>query len=114
MFWRLNAGAPWRDPPERSGPWKTVYDRFNRYRRRRFIDKLLERLQVRLDEKGLLAWDPFCVDGSNARASRAVAGADPNAPPASRRTTRWAVRAAAGAASSTWLLTVRKLPWPCT
>jgi transposase len=114
MFWRLNTGAPWRDLPERYGPWKTVYDRFNRYRREGFIDKLLERLQVRIDEKGLIDWDLFCVDGSNVRASRAAAGAGQKAPPASLRTTRWAARAAAGAASSTWLLTVRELRWPCT
>ena len=99
---------------ERYGPWKTVYDRFNRYRREGFIDKLLERLQVRIDEKGLIDWDLFCVDGSNVRASRAAAGAGQKAPPASLRTTRWAARAAAGAASSTWLLTVRELRWPCT
>lgn len=30
MFWVLCSGAPWRDLPERYGPWKTVYTRFNR------------------------------------------------------------------------------------
>ncbi|MGG2142845.1 transposase [Symbiopectobacterium sp. RP] len=25
MFWILCSGAPWRDLPERYGPWKTVY-----------------------------------------------------------------------------------------
>lgn len=32
MFWILCSGAPWRDLPERYGSWKTVYDRFRRYR----------------------------------------------------------------------------------
>lgn len=27
IFWLLRAGAPWRDLPERYGPWQTVYDR---------------------------------------------------------------------------------------
>lgn len=31
MFWVLCSGAPWRDLPERYGPWKTVYNRFNRW-----------------------------------------------------------------------------------
>lgn len=28
MLWRLRTGAPWRDLPERYGPWQTVYRRF--------------------------------------------------------------------------------------
>jgi len=28
IFWILRTGAPWRDLPERYGPWTTVYDRF--------------------------------------------------------------------------------------
>jgi transposase len=31
MFWVLSSGAPWRDLPERYGPWKTVYGRFRRW-----------------------------------------------------------------------------------
>ena len=27
LYW-LNTGIPWRDLPERYGPWKTVYSRF--------------------------------------------------------------------------------------
>src|SRR5262245_61063516 len=33
ILWHLHTGAPWRDLPERYGPWQTVYDRFNRWRR---------------------------------------------------------------------------------
>jgi len=29
-FWILNTGSPWRDLPERFGPWKAAYNRFNR------------------------------------------------------------------------------------
>ncbi len=25
VFWILRAGAPWRDLPDRYGPWETVY-----------------------------------------------------------------------------------------
>ncbi|SCW26907.1 Putative transposase of IS4/5 family, partial [Paenibacillus tianmuensis] len=28
MLWKVKTGAPWRDLPERFGPWKTVYSRF--------------------------------------------------------------------------------------
>lgn len=30
VLWRLRTGAPWRDLPERYGPWQTLYERFAR------------------------------------------------------------------------------------
>ncbi len=30
ILWVLATGTPWRDAPERYGPWQTLYDRFNR------------------------------------------------------------------------------------
>jgi hypothetical protein len=39
------------------------------------LDRVIERLQFRLNEAGLLDPDLFCIDGTNARASRAAAGA---------------------------------------
>ncbi len=26
ILWKLRTGAPWRDLPERCGPWKTCYE----------------------------------------------------------------------------------------
>ena len=31
IFWALRTGSPWRDLPERYGPYTTVYNRFNRW-----------------------------------------------------------------------------------
>jgi transposase len=31
IFWILRTGSPWRDLPERYGPYTTVYNRFNRW-----------------------------------------------------------------------------------
>jgi transposase len=75
LFWRLNTGAPWRDLPERYGPHQTVHDRFTRLRRRGLLDRILQTLQLRLNERGLIDFDLWCVDGSSIRASRAAAGA---------------------------------------
>ena len=33
MFYILRTGSPWRDLPERYGPYTTVYNRFNRWRK---------------------------------------------------------------------------------
>jgi transposase len=34
IFYILRTGAPWRDLPERYGPYTTAYNRFNRWARR--------------------------------------------------------------------------------
>jgi transposase len=75
MLWRLQTGAPWRDLPERYGPWQTVYDRFNRYSKDGTFDRIIAALQCHLDAHGRIDWDLWCVDGSVIRARRAAAGA---------------------------------------
>ena len=75
MLWIVRTGAPWRDLPERYGPWETVYARFNAWSRDGTFDRILGRLQIDLDAAGLIDWDLFCIDGSTVRASRAAAGA---------------------------------------
>jgi transposase len=84
IFWRLNTGAPWRDLPDRYGPWQTVYDRFAKLRKSGLLDRIIERLQLRLNDQGLIDPDLFCIDGSNVRAARAAAGAAKKKP-ATRR-----------------------------
>ena len=115
IFWILATGAPWRDLPERFGPWQTVYDHFRKWRKSGVFASIIEALQVRLDEDGYIDWELWCVDGSSVRAARAAAGADKKVssdtatnPP----TTHWAAAAAGLDRSSTWSLTVRALPWP--
>ena len=113
IFWILHSGAQWREMPERYGKWKSVYDRFVRWRRDGTIEKILRRLQMRLDKEGRIDWDLWCIDGTNVRASRSAAGGrESKTPRKNRRITRWAARAAGGAASSTWLLTARACRWP--
>lgn len=75
LFWRLRTGAPWRDLPERYGPWQTVYHRFNTMRKSGLLDRILERLQTRLNADGLIDAELFCIDGTVVRAARAAAGA---------------------------------------
>lgn len=75
IFWRLNTGAPWRDLPERYGPHQTVHDRFTALRKSGLLDRILQTLQLHLNERGVIDFDLWCVDGSSIRASRAAAGA---------------------------------------
>lgn len=112
IFWILATGAPWRDLPERFGPWQTVYRYFTTWRRTGVFAQIVDTLQVKLDQKGLIDWELWCVDGAHVRAARAAAGAGKKAStatPTSRRTTHWAAREAGLGPSSTWSLTVRAL-----
>ena len=115
IFWILSTGAPWRDLPERFGPWQTVYDHFRNWRKSGLFAAIIQDLQVELDKDGYIDWELWCVDGSSVRASRAAAGADKKVCCGTRTnppTTHWAAHEAGLAANSTWSLTVRALPWP--
>ena len=114
IFGVLRSGAPWRDLPERYGPWESAYAHFNSWRRQGVFERVLEALQVRLDAEGHIDWDLWCVDGSSVRASRAAAGAGKRGAPPSRRTTLWAARAADSGARSTWWLKVTESRSPST
>ena len=75
ILWHLHTGAPWPDTPERYGPWQTVYDRFNRWRKDGTWARALDALLLRLDDDGFIARDLWFIDASVIRASRAAAGA---------------------------------------
>ena len=75
IFWILHTGAQWRELPERYGKWKSVYDRYNRWRGDGTIDRMLERLHLRLHEHGRIDVEFWCIDAMQIRASRAAAGA---------------------------------------
>ena len=74
ILWVLHTGAPWRDLPERYGPWQTVFTRFNRWRRDGTWVRIVTSLLDELDDQGEIDHDLWCIDGSVVRASRAAAG----------------------------------------
>ena len=115
ILWILRTGAPWRDLPERFGPWKTVYHYFCRWRDDGTFERVVQALQIRLDRKGQIEWDLWCIDGSSVRASRASAGASKKASRntvTNPKTTLWAAQKADLAVNSTWLLTAQECPSP--
>ena len=100
--WRTRTGAPWRDVPDRYGPWPPVYDMFRRWQRNGTWRKIVTALQARADAAGLITWD-VSVDSTIARAHQHAAGARkrgicrpsrPAAPMMSRPITAWAGPAA--------------------
>jgi transposase len=75
ILWILHTGAPWRDLPERYGPWPTVFRRFNNWRHDGTWVRIATSLLDELDERGGIDRDLWCIDGTVVRASRAAAGA---------------------------------------
>lgn len=75
ILWVLRTGAPWRDLPERYGPWKTVNSRFYRWRESGVWQRILEGLQARADADGKIDWEVHHIDGTVIRAHQAAAGA---------------------------------------
>ena len=49
MLWIGKTGAPWRDLPERFGPWETVYSRFRLWSKNDVFLKMFEFLSSDAD-----------------------------------------------------------------
>jgi transposase len=75
IVWRLATGAPWRDLPERFGPWKTVYARFRRWQRAGVWERVLAAAQTEADAAGELDWAVHFLDSTTVRAHQHAAGA---------------------------------------
>jgi transposase len=74
ILWKLRTGAPWRDLPERYGPWQTCYDRLVRWRRDGTWDRLLQHAQTKSDAVGAVVWE-VSIDSTTVRAHQYAAGA---------------------------------------
>ncbi len=72
---RLKTGIPWRDLPERYGPWETVYSRYRRWQQAGVWERILGEVQAQADAEGRLDWDLHFVDGTVVRAHQHAAGA---------------------------------------
>ena len=75
VLWILCSGASWRDLPERYDPCQSAYHWYRIWTNNGTFDRILERLQVRLNAEGLMDLDTWFVDPTHVRASRAAAGA---------------------------------------
>ncbi|WUT81132.1 IS5 family transposase [Streptomyces melanogenes] len=74
IWWRARTGSPWRDVPERYGPWETAYTLFRRWQIDGTWSEILKRLQVKADAAGHIEWE-VSVDSTVCRAHQHAAGA---------------------------------------
>jgi transposase len=68
IFFVLRTGTPWRDLPERYGPYTTVYNRFNRWAKRGVWLRIFESLAAKSPQSLQL------IDSSIIRAHQHAAG----------------------------------------
>lgn len=74
ILWKLRTGAPWRDLPERYGPWKTAHDRLRIWTADGTWERILDDVIVKDDAVGNVEWT-FSIDSSSVRAHQHSAGA---------------------------------------
>src|SRR5215204_2195334 len=75
LFWLARTGAPWRDLPERYGPWRTVATRFYRWTASGLWQRILNTLHQMADAAGQIDWSVHHVDSTIIRAHQHAAGA---------------------------------------
>jgi putative transposase len=56
IAWRFRTGSPWRELPERFGPWQTAYERHHRWSADGTWARLLAAAQADADARGELDW----------------------------------------------------------
>lgn len=68
VIYRARTGIPWRDLPDRFGPWKSVYNRFANWAKKDAWADLFRELQIDVDEAASI------VDGTVVRAHQDASG----------------------------------------
>ena len=63
---RYRTGCPWRDVPQRFGPWKTLWKRHARWSKDGTWDRILEALLVQADAQGKVDWQ-LSIDSTVSR-----------------------------------------------
>ena len=69
IFYVLRTGMPWRDLPERYGPYTTAYNRFNRWSRRGIWKRVFDQLASKSRDS------LYLIDSTIVKAHRAASGA---------------------------------------
>ena len=74
ILWILRTGSPWRDLPEKFGPWETYFGCFDRWNADGTLDKILRRLRAAQIDIGAIDEELWCIDGTFVRAHRCAGG----------------------------------------
>ena len=87
IFWRMRTGSPWRDPPDEFGPWKTVYNHFDKWNSDGTLDDIKRRLLQTIVDGDGVDTELWRVDGTVVRAARCAGGGGKQGIPRNRMIT---------------------------
>ena len=68
VIYRARTGIPWRDLPERFGPWKSVYNRFANWAAKDAWADVFRELRIEVDDKASI------IDATIVRAHQDASG----------------------------------------
>jgi transposase len=74
VMWRFRTGSPWRDVPERYGPWSTVARKFREWALAGVFQSLMDALIAEAAARGQVDLSLVSVDSTVARAHQDAAG----------------------------------------
>ena len=74
ILWILRTGSQWRDLPSEFPPWRTIWDRFDKWNAAGILDEVLNRLRAAKVDLGKIDGTLWCVDGTIVRAARCASG----------------------------------------
>ena len=70
MLWIARGGAPWRELPERYGPWQTVYSRFRKWKKLGVLEAIFQALTIDAD------FENISIDSTSCKVHQSANGGE--------------------------------------
>ena len=70
ILWIARGGAPWRELPERYGPWQTVYSRFRKWRDMGIFEAIFQALSIDAD------FENISIDSTSCKVHQSANGGE--------------------------------------
>ena len=72
ILWIARGGAPWRELPERYGPWQTVYSRFRKWKDMGIFEPIFTTLSIDAD------FENISIDSTSCKVHQSANGGEKN------------------------------------
>ena len=72
ILWIARGGAPWRELPERYGPWQTVYSRFRKWKEMGVFERVFQVLSMDAD------FENISIDSTSCKVHQSANGGGKN------------------------------------
>lgn len=72
ILWIARGGAPWRELPERYGPWQTIYSRFRKWKDMGIFEAIFKTLSIDADFENISIDSTSCKVHQNANGGEKI------------------------------------------